>query len=395
VSYRAVGIVAAAVQLALMSAYVWLETVYGGGFLSGLVGFVGILVFPAVGVLILSRHPHHLVGILFCLSQLGWAVNNVAGSYVRAGSLPNAWLAVWLYIWPGILSGAALIVLLLLFPDGQYLSPRWKRLAQVALTVAVVTSLASAIAPGPVDPSIGITVDNPLGVVGPLGDVAAVLGGLGYPLFIPMFLLAAVAMVRRYRRSGTLEREQLKWLASSVVLSVLLSVGALVVLSLYPSTGVAPLWAQIVNAAAILSISLVPVAAAVAILRYRLYDIDVLINRALVYGPTTAGIALAFFGVVLLVQTVLSPFTQGNELAVAVSTLASLALFQPLRRRIQAAVDRRFYRSRYDAARTLDAFSARLRDEVDLDAVRADLIDAVQQTVQPTHASVWLRGTRP
>jgi len=395
VSYRAIGIAAATAQLALMTAYVWLETVYGGGLLSGFVGFVGILVFPAVGVLILSRHPRHLVGLLFCLSQLGWAVNNLAGSYVRAGGLPFTSVAVWFYIWPGVLSGAVFVILLLVFPDGRFLSPRWRRVGQVFLGAAGLAALAAAFAPGPLDPSIGVVVDNPLGIGGPAGGVAAAVGGLGQPLVIPMFIFAAVAMVRRYRRAALLEREQLKWLASSVVLLAMTGVGALVVLTIYPDMRVAPLWVRVVNEAAILGVSLVPVAAAVAILRYRLYDIDILINRALVYGPTTAVIALAFFGVVLLVQTVLSPFTQGNELAVAVSTLASLALFQPLRRRVQAAVDRRFYRSRYDAARTLDAFSARLRDEVDLDAVRGDLLQAVHDTVRPAHASVWLRGTRP
>jgi hypothetical protein len=134
-----------------------------------------------------------------------------------------------------------------------------------------------------------------------------------------------------------------------------------------------------------------PVAIGIAILRYRLYDIDVLINRALVYGTTSAGIAIAFFAGIVVLQALLRPVTSGSEVAVAISTLASVVLFQPLRSRVQSAVDRRFYRSRYDAARTLDAFSVRLRDEVDLDAVRADLVRAVHETVQPAHASVWLR----
>jgi hypothetical protein len=135
----------------------------------------------------------------------------------------------------------------------------------------------------------------------------------------------------------------------------------------------------------------IPVAIGIAILRYRLYDIDVLINRALVYGATSAGIAIAFFAGIIVLQAVLRPLTGGSEVAVAISTLASVALFQPLRSRMQGAVDRRFYRSRYDAARTLDVFSVRLRDEVDLDAVRSDLVRAVHETVQPAHASVWLR----
>ena len=129
----------------------------------------------------------------------------------------------------------------------------------------------------------------------------------------------------------------------------------------------------------------------IAVLRYRLYDIDVILNRAIVYGATTAGIAAAFFAGIVVLQAVLRPITSGSELAVAASTLVSLALFQPLRRRVQETVDRRFYRSRYDAARTLDAFSARLRDEVALDNVRADLLNAVLETVQPAHASVWIR----
>jgi hypothetical protein len=134
-----------------------------------------------------------------------------------------------------------------------------------------------------------------------------------------------------------------------------------------------------------------PAAVAIAVLRYRLYDIDVLINRSLVYGALSATLAATYFATVVLFQTVLRPVVSGSELAVAVSTLATLALAQPLRRRIQDAVDRRFSRSRYDAARTLDDFGVRLRDEVDLDAVRAELVDAVQQTVHPAHASVWLR----
>jgi len=141
-----------------------------------------------------------------------------------------------------------------------------------------------------------------------------------------------------------------------------------------------------------LAVSAIPIAIAIAILREHLYDIDIVINRALVYGATTAGIAIAFFAGIVVLQTVLRPFTNGSEIAVAASTLASVALAQPLRARMQEAVDRRFYRSRYDAVRTLDAFSVRLRDEVDLDAVRAELVDAVRDTVQPAHASLWLRG---
>jgi hypothetical protein len=135
----------------------------------------------------------------------------------------------------------------------------------------------------------------------------------------------------------------------------------------------------------------VPIAVGIAVLRYRLYDINVLINRALVYGTLSALLIAVYVAIVLLLQTVLRPFTSGSELSVAVSTLATLALVQPLRRRIQEAVDRRFYRARYDAERTLDAFSVRLRDEVDLDNVRADLLDAVQRTMQPIQSSVWLR----
>jgi hypothetical protein len=140
-----------------------------------------------------------------------------------------------------------------------------------------------------------------------------------------------------------------------------------------------------------LSVSMIPIAIGIAVLRYRLYDIDVLINRTLVYGLTTGGIAAAFFGGIVLLQTLLRPFTTGSEIAVAASTLLTVALFQPLRSRVQHAVDRRFSRARYDAGRTIDAFAEELRDEVDLDAVRVHLLGAVRETMAPTHASVWLR----
>jgi hypothetical protein len=289
------------------------------------------------------------------------------------------------------LSSGLTVLLLLVFPNGRFLSPRWRRFGQVALAGAAVLALAVAVAPGPVDPSIGIRVDNPLGLGGVPGDAAAAVSAFGYPLVVPGFLLAAIAMALRYRRSGPVEREQLKWFASSAGVAAVLIVTEFVLMVIYHDAPVTPIWVQALGQIAILSLSLVPVAAAIAILRYRLYDIDVLINRAVVYGATTAAIGTAFFGGIVLLQAILRPLTSGSEVAVAVSTLASVALFQPLRAGMQRAVDRRFYRSRYDAARTLDQFSVRLRDQVALDAVRADLLDAVRDTVQPAHASVWLR----
>ena len=195
-----------------------------------------------------------------------------------------------------------------------------------------------------------------------------------------LVLLAAIAsLVVRYRHGPTEVRLQVKWVAlAGAFASLMYALGLAFSIALF-EVG--------------LSISALSAMAAigVAVLRYRLYDIDILINRALVYGVTTGAIAIAFFAGIVVLQAALRPATSGSELAVAVSTLVSFALFQPLRRRIQAGVDLRFYRSRYDAARTLEALSVRLRDEVDLEAVRADLLDAVERTFQPAHASVWLR----
>jgi hypothetical protein len=191
---------------------------------------------------------------------------------------------------------------------------------------------------------------------------------------------AASSLFVRYRRSSGVQRQQLKWLAFEAILIV----PALI----YGSFDQSDKWASVTLIAAI---AMAPVMIAVAVLRYRLYDIDVLINRAIVYGATTAAIGAAFFAGIVVLQAVLRPLTGGSELAVAASTLLCFALFQPLRRRVQSGVDRRFYRSRYDAGRALDAFTSRLAGEVDLDAVGAELADAVRATVQPTHVSVWLR----
>ncbi|HAL25188.1 MAG TPA: hypothetical protein DCP25_00405 [Chloroflexi bacterium] len=186
----------------------------------------------------------------------------------------------------------------------------------------------------------------------------------------------------RYRRSSAVEREQIKWLAYSGTLAfVLIVLGNAIPGDL--GTWLFPL--------AFVVLGTLPIAIAIAIFRYRLYDIDVLIRRTLVYAAVSAVLLAAYIGGVALFQTILAPFIAGNGVAVAISTLAVVALFQPVRRRIRAAVDRRFYRSRYDAERTLDAFAGRLRDEVDLESVRADLLQAVRETVQPAHASVWLR----
>ncbi|MDP9321367.1 MAG: hypothetical protein M3P16_09755 [Chloroflexota bacterium] len=218
---------------------------------------------------------------------------------------------------------------------------------------------------------------------GPLGDLVLLAGSTMLRIFPALALIAAAALVFRFRRSRGVEREQLRWLMYTAAVSV----GLLLIGFLTPP-GPAAAVAQVASLA---GIGLLPIAIGIAITRYRLYDIDVLIRRTLIYAVLSAVLLATYVAGVALLQTILAPLTAGSGVAVAISTLAVVALFQPVRTRIQATVDRRFYRAKYDAERTLDAFAARLRDEVDLAALRGELLGAVNDTVQPAHASVWLR----
>jgi hypothetical protein len=356
-----------------------------------------ILAFPAVGVLILSRRPGHRVGWLFSVAMVGWSVVNAAGAYARDAlvahpeTLPASDVAVWLYGWPGPLSVATLVLLLFLFPDGRFLSARWRALGRVTLLLAGVGSLAAAFAPGPIGDTIGFPVDNPFAIHGAAGDVLRLAAALGFVLTLTLLIVSVFALRRRYRVGGEIQRLQIKWFAYAAATCATFVTAQLAAAGYFGSLSAVPAWARGLNVIAISSGILLPLAAAVAILRYRLYDIDVLIKRTAVYGATSGAIAATFFIGIVALQAVLRPVTSGSELSIAASTLTSFALFQPIRRRVQSAVDRRFDRSRYDAARTVDAFADQLRDEVDLDALRAELLGAVSRTMSPAHASLWLR----
>jgi hypothetical protein len=233
---------------------------------------------------------------------------------------------------------------------------------------------------------------NPLGIESARSTLS-VLMFVVLPLLPVCFVASAVALVRRFHRARGLERLQLKWLATAGALVATLYLSALLgsLLKPEPFSGQDPEWLKVLQAIAGLSFLLLPVAIGVAVLRHRLYDIDVVINRTLVYGLLTVTLGAVYLGSVLVLQLALRPLTNRSDLAVAASTLAVAALFRPARARIQSAVDRRFYRSRYDAGRILEAFADRLRHELDLEAVAVDLRDAVRDTVQPAHVSLWLR----
>ena len=341
--------------------------------------------FATSGRLIARRQPRNAIGWMLLVAGLSSGFGGFVQEYatraviVAPGSLPGAVALAWIGSWSWTFSSGPLLTLVpQLFPTGRPLSPRWRPLVWAGAAFMPLGFFLFGLRPGPAENAT--FVENPVALSGALADLRAALEG---PLFVVIaFTVAAsgASLGVRFRRARGVEREQLKWVASSAVICAIAFV-AMVALNT----------SKLGQVLVIFGLMTIPVAIGIAILRYRLYDIDVLINRALVYGATTAGIAVAFFGGIVLLQALLRPITSGSEVAVAASTLASLALFQPLRRRVQDTVDRRFYRSRYDATRTLDAFSVRLRDEVDLDAVRVELVSAVRDAVQPAHASVWLR----
>lgn len=356
-------------------------------------GFAGYdalfaVVFAAVGLLITTRRPYNLIGWLFLISAVLSAVQTAVtsyGGYALAAGRSGGDIALWVSGWIWLPAVALIVLTLLLYPNGRLPSPRWRWAALGLLPVTTAATLLWALAPPGDEGGNMVAALNPLGL--PADHPILALAGFSLLLLTAWFLIAAASLVARMRGGNPIERQQVKWIAfAAAVVGLTLSMS--VVISLAASSSAVAKATQLVSIAAIL---LIPISATVAILRYRLYDIDVLINRTLVYAAVTAVLAVTYPTAVVLIQAVLRPFTAGGELSVATSTLLVVALFQPLRRRVQEGVDRRFYRSRYDAGRTLDAFTARLRDQVELDAVQADLLGVVHQTIRPTHASVWLR----
>jgi hypothetical protein len=341
--------------------------------------------FSAVGALVAKRHPGNPIGWIF----LGVAVSSGLGGFAHgyaqyrldgggaagivAGTAATYATVSWI---PFVLVPPTF--LLLLFPDGHLPSRRWRPVAWAAAAGIAGTLATSWMVPGSLEdfPS----VRNPYGID---SSLIGLLQGLAYLVLFAGVIGSAVSVVVRFRRGRQEQRQQIKWLA---VAGGVAAVALIVNLAFYDVLG-----ENVANGLIMFGVLGLPAAAGIAVLRHRLYDIDVVINRSLVYGALTATLAVTYLASVLLLQTLLAPLTPSNSLAVAVSTLAVAALFQPARGRIQAIVDRRFYRRKYDAARTLERFGAHLRDEIDLDTIGDELRAVVTDTMQPAHVSFWLR----
>jgi hypothetical protein len=352
--------------------------------------------YATVGAVVASRRPENRVGwlclILGTVIAVGWSAQTYASRALEPGdgTLPVGVFAAWI----GDVANSALLLpvmlILLLFPGGKLPSPRWRL---VAWPLAAVVGLrVLAVGAGPrVGDAIDREVPNPLGIEG-LEALTGAADALGF-FAAPVMLLASVASVFiRWRRAGDIEREQLKWLVYVAIIVAASLLGGLASAS-YFGEGSYVTFLALSSGIVGLTVG-IPVAIGVAILRYRLYDIDRIINRTLVYGSLTMLLMLVYFGGVTATQTLFRYLTgqeQQPQLAVVVSTLAIAALFNPLRRGIQSFIDRRFYRSRYDARKTLEAFSTKLRDETDLQALNNTVVDVVKETMQPAHVSMWLR----
>jgi hypothetical protein len=341
--------------------------------------------FMVVGALIVAHRPGNPIGWIFSAIALLAAGGGLAETYARyayetrPGSLPGAIVATWL-AWSSWYPTVALAVVFtpLLFPTGRLLSPRWRPVAWLAGTVTAAIVALAVLQPTFVLES-GRTVDNPIGVAAAQNpDESAVGAALTFLLMLSV-VAAFTSLIVRFRRSRGEERQQLKWFTYAAALVPFVALG-----DVLPEAIGNLLFAALV--------AFLPIAAGIAILRYRLYEIDRLINRTLVYGLLTVLLAGIYAGLALVGGQLSGGVADATpSWAVAGATLAVAALFQPARRRVQAVVDRRFNRRRYDAARTVEAFSARLRDQVDLGTLSSELLAVVDQTVQPTTASLWLR----
>jgi hypothetical protein len=342
--------------------------------------------FATLGALIVSRRPGNVIGWIFLVCGVVAGVQMFSGQYATVAlfsegpsRLPGGAVAGWLSTLVQHSLVSTIIFLLLLFPTGRLLSPRWRPFAFFCAAVIVISVGSGALRPGPLEDFA--PARNPFGVEA-AAAVLDLLDTIGGWAALACFVATIFSLILRFYRSRGDERQQLKWFVYAATLGFLAILFA----------GETPIVGELVWTVAPLSL---PVSAGIAILRYRLYDIDIIINRTLVYGSLTATLALVYVGGVVGLQYGFRILTGGgSQLAVVVSTLAIAALFNPLRRRMQAFVDRRFYRGKYDARKTLEAFSAKLRDETNLGSLSDEVLGVVRETVRPEHASLWLRSTK-
>ena len=369
----------------------------GGGYLFNALFVIGLLSFPAVGLLIAIKGRGGVISRLLLAIGLCWGIANLTaypdtGIHARPGNLLADLTAVlascaWL---PAIgLTGTFLI---LLFPDGRLPGPRWRWVGWASAVSIALGVLTIVLTPGKLDQTGYPDTVNPLGIEALGGALDALRLAI---LVVPVMMVAsAISLVVRYRRSGGLERQQLKWLAAAAaVVAVTYLIVEPLSVSVDPDRSNAPEWLLVAQEVALISFALIPAAIGAAILRYRLYEIDVIIRRTLVYAVLVAILAVVYLGGVSAIGWVLRDVAgQSSALAVTVSTLAVAAAFQPLRLRIQRTVDRRFYRHGYDAQAAVAGFSSRLREEVDLDAIAGELVQTARSTMSPRTVSVWLRS---
>ena len=383
IAWALLGFAAACVVAGLAILLTTGESGEGGAF-----PVLSAITFSLVGALVAAGRPRNPVGWLLLTIGVTGAIGlpasvlydwdrQHAGTFT--GAAFNAWLsgALWLF-WIGFLVPRVM----LLFPNGKLPSRRW-RVVSISQFVVLAGLLVGNLKPGPITDYE--EYDNPFGIglLSGLFDFASHRGALFMPLFLVATIGPVVSLIVRFRHSRGIERLQLKWFTWAVAVTAVLWIGG----SLLPSQA-----KTIVEPLGLLSLSLTPITIGIAVLRYRLYEIDRLISRTLVYGALTVVLGGAYVGLVLAGQALFSSFAGGSNLAIAASTLVVAALFLPVRARVQRFVDRRFYRRRYDAQRTLENFGARLREQIDLGTLERDLQSVVSETMQPAHASVWLRG---
>jgi len=358
---------------------------------------VSAVAFSLVGAVVGSRRPENPIGWLFCAIGVFAAIVLLSSEYAaysllaQPDSLPGGLAMVWIRAWAWVPYVGLFVLLFLVFPEGWPQSRALRWFASLVLFVIAYGTVLAAFSPGPID-AIGGAVDNPLGMealrgvgtnsaVGPLESVLYVLG-----------IVAAASLFGRMRRTRGVQRQQIKWFAYATVVLV---GGVVLDFTVSEATG-APWLGKIGFVLRMVGLAGLPIAIGIAVLRYRLYNIDQIINRTLVYSSLTAMLVALYFGGIVVLQRIFVLLTgEQSTLAVVASTLLIAALFTPLRRHIQSFIDRSFYRRKYDARKTLEAFSAKLREETDLDALSDDLVGVVRETMQPAYVSLWLRPELP